>query len=68
MGEGAAEEIVAEVSAPREKRASLMEFEKTNSPIKTDMRKAGVAMGNGCVISFHEAHGSVGLGDQVPRA
>ena len=31
------------VSAPSEKRASLMEFDRMNSPIKIEMRNAGMA-------------------------
>ena len=55
------------VSAPSEKRASLIEFDRTNRPIKIVMRKAGMAMGKGLVIRIREAQCSVGGGDQVPR-
>ena len=67
MEEAVVDDTPVRMSAPREKRDSLMEFERTNRPITIEMRKAGMATGKGLVIKFHEAHGSVGRGDQLPR-
>jgi hypothetical protein len=43
MEEAVVDDTPVRMSAPREKRASLMEFDRTNSPIKIEMRTAGMA-------------------------
>ncbi len=59
------DDLSVRTSAPKEKRTSLIEFKRMNSP--SNMREAGMAMEKGCVMGFREAHGSVGGEDHVPR-